>query len=164
IEADVITIARSQIGHMNWKRKATPKEAPKIFNCSTFIKWVWAQKGVWLPRRAIQQREFGIPVSLASVQAGDSIFVAGYHACYYNNPEDGVGHVGILTNAKSVIHAGGKKKGVNEISLEDFLKSGEFRGARRYNYDQEPLYTFEYPPEREVEWSDDFRWLILENL
>src|SRR5580700_10773506 len=60
---DPITTARALVGRPTWKRKIQYRYAPEVVNCSTFVKWVYGQCGVWLPRRAIQQRECGEAVS-----------------------------------------------------------------------------------------------------
>lgn len=164
LEVDLPGLARSQIGRAQWRRKALPKEAPHVVNCSTFIKWLYAELGIWLPRRAIQQREFGMPVSRGQLAQGDIVFIEGRHPCYYHDPNDGVGHVGIMAQEHTVIHAGGPNKSVCEVSLDEFLSYGNWRGARRYTYEKEPVHTFSVPSSQHVEWSDDIRWIILENI
>ncbi len=55
IKIDIIALARQHIGISQYRRGAKPSEAPVIVNCSSFIKWLYAQRGIWLPRLSIQQ-------------------------------------------------------------------------------------------------------------
>ncbi len=163
--ADVVELACSYLGHSNWKRHITIESAPEVFNCSVFTKYLFGQAGIWIPRLAVQQREFGVPVPLEEVCRGDLIFVEGRHAFYYNDPNDGVGHVGIVGDNKTVIHAGGPDKCVNKMPIKEFLTTcGSFRGVRRIVPKGEMLYTFFMPRDKQVEYSDDLRWLIMANL
>src|SRR3989338_3495913 len=77
IDVDIIALARSFIGSAKYRRGARLSEAPEIFDCSSLIKWLYAQKGIWLPRRSIQQREMGEIVSLEDIIAGDLVFTSG---------------------------------------------------------------------------------------
>src|SRR3989338_8780587 len=64
VEVDIIALARQCIGTSRYRRGARPSEAPAVVDCSSFIKWLYAQRGIWLPRRSIQQRELGEAVNL----------------------------------------------------------------------------------------------------
>lgn len=165
LAVDIVALARSYLGHSNWRRKSTIKDAPRILNCSVFTKYLFGQAGIWIPRLGVQQREFGTPIVLEEASAGDLIFVEGHHAFHYADPADGVGHVGLVTESKTVIHAGGPDKCVNEIPLRDFLEiCGTFRGIRRHVPKNETLYTFLIPEGKEIEYSDDLRWVIMKYL
>lgn len=164
IEVDIIALARSCIKTSIYRRGAKPSEAPKVVDCSSFIKWLYGQRGIWLPRRSIQQREFGIPVSINEVNAGDIIFVSGWINYYQNNPKDGVGHVGIATGEGTVIHAANRNVHVIESDFESFIGENKFRGARRYVPTGQNILTLETPIDREVEIADDLRWIILQSL
>lgn len=161
-EEDLVSLARKCVGVAKYRRGAKLREAPEIFDCSSFIKWLYGHKGIWLPRRSIQQREYGTKVSINEITSGDVIFVSGWIDYYFDDPSDGVGHVGIVTSDGSVIHAAGKKAGVIESHLSEFAEVKKFRGARRYwNYN---LVTFRVPSNREVEIADDIRWIVLQSL
>lgn len=133
-------------------------------DCSSLMKWLYRERGIWLPRRTIQQRELGEKVELNDAMAGDIVFVSGHIDYYYDDPLDGVGHVGIVTYGKTIIHAANSRVGVIEEDLETFLDKREFRGARRYIPKGAEVLTLETPPEREVEIEDDLRWIILQSL
>ena len=164
VEIDIIALARHCIGNSQYRRGARMVEAPKIVDCSSFIKWLYAQRGIWLPRRSIQQREIGENIPLEQIDGGDVVFVSGHIDYYYTDPEDGVGHVGIATNAGSVIHAANRKSDVVETPLSSFIGKTKFRGVRRYIPKNIDVLTLETPKNREVEIADDIRWIILQSL
>lgn len=163
VDVDVVSLAKNCVGVSKYRRGARNIEAPVVVDCSSFMRWLYGQKGIWLPRRSIQQREFGETVELNNLIAGDVIFVSGFKDYFFNNPNDGVGHVGIYSGCGTVIHAKNSKVGVVESSLKEFVGSS-FRGARRYLPQGKEVLTLETPIVREVETSDDIRWIILQNL
>lgn len=164
LDVDVCTLARECIGTSQYRRGARPSEAPGVVDCSSFIKWLYGKRGIWLPRRSIQQRQFGESVDLDQVIHGDVIFVSGFINYYYNDQAQGVGHVGIVTENGTVIHAASKKDNVIETSLDQFIYPAKFRGARRYIPRDAEVLTLEAPLNREVEVADDIRWIILQQL
>ncbi len=164
INVDLIELARKCIKTSRYRRGATPSEAPSIVDCSSLVKWLYAQCGIWLPRRSIQQREYGQIVALDEIKKNDVIFVSGKINYYDHNPADGVGHVGIATREKTVIHAANQKSGIVETALGDFTNVENFRGVRRYIPNNSRMITLETPAYREVETVDDIRWIILQSL
>ena len=164
LEVDLIALARQCIKSSQYRRGAKPSEAPTVVDCSSFIKYLYGQRGIWLPRRSIQQRELGVPVLFEEVSEGDVVFVSGWIDYYHNDPSDGVGHVGIVTGERTVIHAADKKAHVVESSLESFIGKTKFRGIRRYVPKNQIVLTLETPPDREVEIVDDLRWIVLQSL
>lgn len=164
VEVDIVACARECIGISEYRRGAKPSEAPLIVDCSSFIKWLYAQRGIWLPRRSIQQRELGESVSLSELIAGDIVFVSGWIDYYHDDPTNGVGHVGIATGEGTVVHAAGRKTNVVETPLEEFIGESKFRGARRFIPKGVEVLTLQTPPEREVEIADDIRWIVLQSL
>jgi len=163
LEVNMIALARSCIQTSTYRRGAKPSEAPTVVDCSSFIKWLYGQRGIWLPRRSIQQRELGIPVPINEVGAGDVVFVSGWIDYYHTDPKDGVGHVGIATGEGTVIHAADRKVHVIESSFESFIGKTKFRGVRRYVPKDQIVLTLETPTDREVEIADDLRWIVLQS-
>lgn len=161
---NIIALARQCIVTSKYRRGAMLSEAPAIVDCSSFMKWLYAERGIWLPRRTIQQRELGEVVSLEDLTVGDLVFVSGHINYYYNDPADGVGHVGIATGDGTVIHAANKKVNVVEGPVDEFVGKNKFRGARRYIPKDRTVITLETPSGREIETADDIRWLILQAL
>lgn len=164
VEVNLIALARQCISTSRYYRGARPSEAPAFVDCSSFVKWLYAQRGIWLPRRSIQQRELGEAVNLDGLVAGDVIFISGRIDYYRNDPADGVGHVGIATGDGTVIHAANRKDNVVESPLNHFIGKTKFRGARRYIPADKEVLTLETPAHREVEIADDIRWIALQSL
>lgn len=162
IEVDIIALARSRIGVSRYRRGARPSEAPEVVDCSSLMKWLYGQKGLWLPRRTIQQMALGTPVGIGSIIAGDLVFVSGRINYFHDDPSTGVGHVGLATGNGTVVHAANSEEGIIESSLGDFVGPDLFRGARRY-FDGRTL-TLAVPANREVEIADDLRWIVLQQL
>ncbi len=164
IQIDVIDHARTCIVSSRYRRGAPMHEAPAVVDCSSFIKWLHSVRGIWLPRRSIQQRELGLIVELDEIRSGDVIFTSGAIDYYLNDPTDGVGHAGIATGEGSVIHAANSKVNIIESSLDEFVGESRFRGARRFGACDTDVFTLEVPESRDVEIADDLRWIILQSL
>ncbi len=164
VNVDIIALARQCISRSKYRRGAKPSEAPTVVDCSSFIKWLYGRRGIWLPRRSIQQRELGEVVNFDELVAGDVIFVSGWIDYYHDDPANGVGHVGIYTGDKTVIHAANEEANIMESPLDTFVGNTKFRGARRYIPKDEEVLTFETPPTKEVEMADDIRWIVLQSL
>jgi len=164
VEVDIIALARQCVGVSQYRYGARPSEAPVVVDCSSFIKWLYAQRGIWLPRRSVQQRKCGEAVSLDELIAGDVVLTSGRINYYLDNSTSGVGHVGIVTGEGTVIHAANSKVNVVETPLDKFVGKTKFRGARRYIPRGIEVLTLETPPHREIEMADDIRWIILRSL
>ncbi len=163
-EVDMIELARRCIVTSVYRRGARLSEAPAVVDCSSFMKWLYAMRGIWLPRRSIQQRELGEAIPVNALLAGDLVFVSGHVDYYMDDPADGVGHVGIATGDNTVIHAANKKSNIVETPLGAFVGKNKFRGARRYIPRHVEVITLETPVGREVELADDLRWIVLQSL
>ncbi|HYF04739.1 MAG TPA: NlpC/P60 family protein [Patescibacteria group bacterium] len=147
LEIDLVALARERIGISTYQRGIAAHEAPQIVDCSSFIKWLYAERGIWLPRRSIQQRELGEIVNLDQILPGDVIFTSGAQNYFHNDPADGVGHVGLATGQDTVIHAASRELGVVESELGSFV-GNSFRGARRYISKDLKVLTLESPPQQ----------------
>jgi hypothetical protein len=163
LDVDLLEIARSCIGKSTYRRGSSIHSAPQQFDCSSFTKWLYAQMGIKLPRRSIQQRELGDTVLISELAPGDLVFVTGRVNYFFDDPESGVGHVGIATGEDTIIHAASSRVGVIETDMERFIEKG-FRGAKRIIPKETNVLTLAVPDNREVEWSDDIRWIILQNI
>lgn len=164
VKINLVELARRCIGTSHYRRGARPHRAPSVVDCSSLTKWLYGQRGIWLPRRSIQQRDMGEMISLTSIEAGDLIFVSGAINYYDTNPSDGVGHVGIATGEDTIVHAADPKTGVIESPLSKFIAGTKFRGARRYIPKDKSIITLQFPQHRDVECSSDVRWIILQSL
>lgn len=98
------------------------------------------------------------------VMAGDLIFTAGAINYYWEDPTEGIGHVGIATNEKTVIHAANSTAGIVESPIHKFLTEENYRAIIRLIPKNYGVLTIQAPPHRDVEISNDFRWIILQSL
>jgi len=165
IEADVVAFARKLIGKARYEFKARYSQAPQVVNCSRLVKWVYARRGIWVPRIAVEQRTVGTPVPPDDLRAGDLVFKTAPRFNYYlDDPADQVGHVGLATGQGTIIHAANALRGVIESDVQAFTRPSVFRGARRIIRDPDRTFTLICPSEREVETSSQLRWIILQSL
>lgn len=95
---------------------------PSGFDCSGYVRYVFANAGVYLPRAADEQYTYGTPVSYGSLQPGDLVFFSTY--AY------GASHVGIYLGNGSFISAS-SSRGVVVDSLSSGYWSSCYIGARR---------------------------------
>ncbi|HEX7456401.1 MAG TPA: NlpC/P60 family protein [Candidatus Nanoarchaeia archaeon] len=157
----MIEAARDCIGKSEYDR-VDPRLAPLVVDCATFLMWVYGQRGVLLPRYPIQQRKMGRPIDLLEVRIGDLLFMRGYRPLYDDDPNNAVGHCGIVTEKGTVVHAANGRVGVIEQPMERFVGGGDgFRGARRIIEDEADVLTFLNTKRRWLRSSDDFRYIIL---
>lgn len=166
LDINILDLARSCLG-ASFKRGADLAQAPHCFDCSGFTKWLFAQKGIWLPRLSVQQREYGRRygrrVGLRELVPCDLIFTLGNWNWIYDDVSDEVGHVGMATSGEMVIHA--TNGGVIECSLEAFLEDPcYFRAAYRILPLASDVVTLQIPDGYSIESSDDVRCLLLKRL
>jgi len=88
--------------------------APKIFDCSSFVQYLYRRIGVELPRTALQQAHYGkrIKADLNNLQIGDLIFFRGTVGHYSKEFLNGVGHVMMYIGDGNIIHAKSSAKKV----------------------------------------------------
>ncbi len=164
VDIDLVMLARRCIGISQYRRGALYSDAPRVVDCSSFVKWLYGQRGVWLPRRTIQQCKYGEAINVNEIIAGDVVFTSGWIDWYDVDPVNGIGHAGIATGEGTIVHALSKEAGVVEEPLESFLGNTkrQLRGVRRYISKDVQVLTLEAASGIEVETSDDIRWLILQ--
>lgn len=134
----LVFFARKHLGKP-YKFGAKYYEAPKTFDCSSFIQYLYSMIGIKLPRTALDQASVGKNIELRkkNLQVGDLLFFKGGWGHY--NPEFpmGVGHVGMYVGNGKVINArsrevnGTEKGSVIEESAEDFLNRKDFVAVKR---------------------------------
>ena len=161
---DWFKIARNFIGNnIVYRRNARMREAPMVVNCSTFVKWLYSLKGIWIPRYALQQRKAARFWN--EFRPGDLVFKSGLHPFYCQDLEEGVGHVGFYTEKGTVIHATDKFPALEEVSLKDFIgKNREFRGIKTIIENPHKTLTLRIPASCEIETSDDINFILWGNL
>jgi peptidoglycan DL-endopeptidase CwlO len=94
-------------------------ETPSGFDCSGFVRYVYAQLGVSLPHNAAQQYRYGTAITRDSLEPGDLVFF------------DRLRHNGIYIGEGRFIHARQTGKHVALASLDDDWYRTHWVGARR---------------------------------
>ncbi len=157
---DAVTEARAHVGKAAFRLGVRMSETPDTFDCSSFTKWSYGRKGVWIPRLAIQQFEYSSPVEMNMLQASDLIFTSGYCSRAWH-----IGHVSLYTGSSvitAMIHdRRNGSSGIIEMPLETLLQKRKLRGARRIITSAINTATLIVPKEYEIESSDDIKYLVL---
>ena len=94
-------------------------ETPSGFDCSGFVRCVYAQVGVSLPHSAAQQYGLGVAVGRDELEPGDLVFF------------DRLRHNGIYIGEGRFIHSRQTGKHVAVASLDDVWYRTHWVGARR---------------------------------
>ncbi len=106
LQKRLVYFAKKHLGKP-YKYGAKPHEAPKIFDCSSFIQYLYKRIGIDLPRTSLDQANLGKLINLKkeNLQPGDLIFIKGSWGHY--NPEfpQGIGHVAMYIGDGKIIHA-----------------------------------------------------------
>lgn len=92
-------------------------------DCSAFLRSVFSQYGVSLPRTARQQAQVGESVSFDQLQPGDRL----YFACKKSYPD----HCGIYAGGGYFVHCSASKKGVAVDSFADQYFARSLVAVRR---------------------------------
>ena len=95
---------------------------PYSFDCSGFVKYIYAQFGYSINRTATDQYENGYWVSQDDLQPGDLIFFSA---------GDYMGHVGMYIGNNEFIHAANPSSGVCITDLSEYWYAVRYAGARR---------------------------------
>lgn len=90
--AGVVQAARRHVG----ARYVLGAEGPGAFDCSSFVRWVFAERGVSMPRTAREQAGVGDAPYPGDLRPGDLLFFWG---------GSGAQHVAIYAGGDSIIHA-----------------------------------------------------------
>ncbi|MDL2226727.1 NlpC/P60 family protein [Deltaproteobacteria bacterium OttesenSCG-928-M10] len=115
----IISTAFSQVGK-GYRYGGTSPETG--FDCSGFVKWVYGQYDIALPRSSGDMMGSGAPVDRAKLEPGDLVFFA---------KRKRISHVGIYTGGGKYIHSPRTGKPVQESDLDDRARGEYFAGARR---------------------------------
>jgi cell wall-associated NlpC family hydrolase len=114
-----VSVARSLVGAPYLNSGATPDG----FDCSGFVRYVFGELGITMPRSVREQASLGEPVDREHLRPGDLVFFA----------IDGhtISHVGIAVTADSFIHAPSSRGFVREESLDLAYWRTRFAQGRR---------------------------------
>ncbi|MEA3249369.1 MAG: NlpC/P60 family protein [Patescibacteria group bacterium] len=135
----LIELAEKQLGRP-YVYGAAPSAAPRIFDCSSLVQYLYEKIGFTLPRTTIEQARMGKrlrPPYRGKLKAGDIILLRGKVGRYDRLYPQGIGHVILVTGPDEVIHAkfrkvGGRDAGeVKRQRLSTILKRKDITVVRR---------------------------------
>ena len=112
-QARIVKYARKFIGVRYTYGGTSPATG---FDCSGFVRFVYAHFGIALPHYSGAQFQMGRRVSQAGLRPGDLVFF------------DGLGHVGLYIGAGRFIHA---PHTGTRVSIDTLSHHGRYDGARR---------------------------------
>lgn len=98
-------------------------DTPSGFDCSGFVKYVYEQNGVAMPRQVRDQYKLGTSVSRDHLAPGDLVF--------FSTVAPGASHVGIVIGGDQFVHAPSERGVVRVESLSQDYWARRFIGARR---------------------------------
>lgn len=106
-----------------------PSYRSDMFDCSSFIQYIFWVNGIYLPRNSRQQFKVGIPISVSHIREGDLLFFT-TKARKHKKGHAKIGHVGIYIGKNRVLHTyrEGKKVQISEINT---YWTSVFVGAKR---------------------------------
>ncbi|MGL4208631.1 MAG: C40 family peptidase [Candidatus Adiutrix sp.] len=114
----VMETAFSQVGRPYRYGGNTPETG---FDCSGFVKWVYEQYDINLPRHSGHMLTVGQPVGIEELRPGDLVFFG----------KKRVSHVGIYTGDNKYIHSPRRGKSIQESKLTDRSRGERYMGGRR---------------------------------
>jgi cell wall-associated NlpC family hydrolase len=97
--------------------------SPSGFDCSGFVRYVYKQAGIKLPRSSADQYEVGKTVSKGDLEPGDLVFFSGTY-------KSGISHAGIYVGDNKFISAS-SSKGIKIDSLKGGYWGPKYTGTKR---------------------------------
>lgn len=96
---------------------------PTGFDCSGFVRYVYQQHGVPMPRAVREQFHVGRSVERDRLEAGDLVF--------FSTVAPGASHVGIMIGGEQFVHAPSERGVVRVENLSAQYWASRYIGARR---------------------------------
>lgn len=116
-------------------------EGGGYLDCSSFVKYVFQEIGIKLPRSSAQQFQVGVAVNENELIPGDLVF--------FRTRGKNISHVGIYIGDNRFIHISSSKKRVAIDSLEDPYFKKRYAGAKRVLNGEVLEYFQDYLQKRE---------------
>ena len=116
-------IVRTALAFRGWRYRRGGASR-RGFDCSGFVKFVYATKGVSLPHDSRALFKCGKPVAKSDLQPGDILFFA-------NTYRRGISHVGLYIGEGKFIHASTRRRGVRVDHLNASYYRRHYVGAKR---------------------------------
>ena len=158
VDVDPVVEARSLVGKAVYKRRVRDHEAPRFVDCSLLTKWAYGRCGIELLRKPIQQSWAGVEVRTCETRPGDLAFFRGLRNRFVSHPDDGIGHVAIVSEAGTLIQAT-SRNGVCEVPIASMIDGPKLRSVRRV-FSSERVITFEVPEGADISCENDIWWLV----
>jgi len=98
---------------------------PSGFDCSGFVRYVYEQHGVEMPRQVRDQYRIGKSIDRDRLEPGDLVF--------FSTVAPGASHVGIVIGGDQFVHAPSERGVVRVDSLTSQYWAGRYIGAKRVN-------------------------------
>jgi cell wall-associated NlpC family hydrolase len=99
--------------------------SPDGFDCSGFVRYVYQQHGVAMPREVREQFKVGKQVDRGQLEPGDLVF--------FSTVAPGASHVGIVIGGDQFVHAPSERGVVRVESLSQQYWGSRYIGAKRVN-------------------------------
>jgi cell wall-associated NlpC family hydrolase len=96
---------------------------PSGFDCSGFVRYVYEQHGVEMPRQVREQFRVGKTIDRDRLEPGDLVF--------FSTVAPGASHVGIVIGGDQFVHAPNERGVVRVESLNSQYWGSRFIGAKR---------------------------------
>lgn len=126
-QAATVSSKRQAVVNTAYKYRGRPyvfgATGPRTFDCSGYVRYVFRQHGVYLPRTAAAQSRVGTTVSKKNLVAGDLVF-------FKNTYKRGISHVGIYVGNNRIIHAF-PRKGVTVDPLSNSYLRAKYALSKR---------------------------------
>ncbi len=136
----IVALAQAYVGAPYTMGASVLADAPKTFDCSSLITYVYGHAGITIPRVSVDQYVFSTGISEAEAKPGDLVFSnSGHGDIHYETKEfmkgtkvpEGVDHVGVYLGNGMVAHASRKNKDGLEIQKisesPSFVTGASFR-------------------------------------
>jgi len=120
---DLINTAKVYVGRPY--QFGAPTNTTRVFDCSSFTKYVFGHNSIYLPRNTTQQSKMGYAVSFNNLKKGDLLF---YSTAGSNGR---IAHVGIYMGGGTMIHTYKKGVGVTYSKINSSYWRAHFITARR---------------------------------
>ncbi|MFD2329845.1 NlpC/P60 family protein [Cohnella sp. GCM10020058] len=126
--ADIIAHGQKFLG-VKYDFGAGDYEKTGLFDCSSFVQYLFADKGILLPRTAREQAQRGTSVSRNELQPGDLMF---FYVPGRFKTDNTVGHVGIYMGGGKMLHSSPKPEdGVQITDIDKAYWQDTFLYAKR---------------------------------
>jgi phenylalanyl-tRNA synthetase beta subunit len=154
---EVARVAQTLLGVPYRIGASVSYDAPKEFDCSSFVSYLYSQTGVWMPRVTVDMYVFAEKIKKEDAVPGDIVFSnTGNGKIFYESVEfqkgtkvaEGVDHCGVYLGDGKVIHA---TRSTGKVVIEEIEKSEQFKtviGYGRVSAPREKRFVVTAPAER----------------